>query len=80
MNGSSDSFGAFWSNGSFVQNGASRVIGTIVSHGDITRNGSFNFTANGNIQNNNLPTITTTVTIPGTPGTTTFAVLGWKQG
>jgi hypothetical protein len=80
MNGSSDSHGAFWSNGSFVQNGASRVIGSIVSMGDITRNGSFNFTANGNIQNNNLPTVTTTVTIPGTPGTNTFAVLGWKQG
>jgi hypothetical protein len=80
MNGSSDSFGAFWSNGSFVQNGSSRVIGSIVSQGDITRNGSFNFTANGNIQNNNLPTVTTTVTVPGTTGTTTFAVLGWKQG
>ncbi len=80
MNGSSDSHGAFWSNGSFVQNGSSRVIGTIVSVGDITRNGSFNFTANGNIQNNNLPTVTTTTTIPGTPGTNTFAVLGWRQG
>ena len=80
MNGSSDSYGAFWSNGSFVQNGSSRVIGTIVSIGDITRNGSFNFTANGNIQNNNLPTVTTTVTIPGTPGASTFAVVGWKQG
>ncbi len=80
MNGSSNSYGAFWSNGSFVQNGSSRVIGSIVSVGDITRNGSFNFTANGNIQNNNLPTVTTTVTNPGTPGTATFAVLGWKQG
>ena len=80
MNGSSDSYGAFWSNGSFVQNGSSRVVGTIVSQGDITRNGSFNFTANNNIQNNNLPTVTTTVTIPGTPGASTFAVVGWKQG
>jgi cytoskeletal protein CcmA (bactofilin family) len=80
MNGSSDSYGAFWSNGSFVQNGSSRVIGSIVSQGDITRNGSFNFTANNNIESNSLPTVTTTVTIPGTPGSNIFAVLGWKQG
>jgi Tfp pilus assembly protein PilX/cytoskeletal protein CcmA (bactofilin family) len=85
MNGSSDSYGAFWSNGSFVQNGASRVYGSIVSIGDITRNGSFNFTADKNIQNDNLPKVTTTVTIPGTPGTpaspaiSKFKVLSCKE-
>ena len=85
MNGSSNSHGAFWSNGSFVQNGASRVIGSIVSIGDITRNGSFNFTADNNIQNDNLPKVTTTVTIPGTPGTpaspaiSKFKVLSCKE-
>jgi Tfp pilus assembly protein PilX len=73
MNGSSDSYGAFWSNGSFVQNGRSRVIGSIVSRGDITRNGHFKFTYNGNIVNDNLPTVTV-------PGTISYRVLGWKQG
>jgi Tfp pilus assembly protein PilX/cytoskeletal protein CcmA (bactofilin family) len=82
MNGSSDSYGAFWSNGSFVQNGSGRLLGSIVSLGTFTQNGGFNFTANGNIQNNNLPTVTTTVTIPGTPGTpaiSTYKVLSRKE-
>jgi len=80
LNGSDDSYGAFWSNGSFVQNGKGRTLGMIVSQGDITKNGKFIFTANGKIESDYLPTITTTVTIPGTPGSNTFAVLGWKQG
>ena len=75
MNGASDSYGAFWSNGSFVQNGSSRVFGTIVSQGDITRNGSFNFTASDKIQNDNLPT----VTIPGSPAISKYKVLSRKE-
>ena len=77
MNGTTDCYGAFWSQGSFVQNGSSRVLGSIVSRGDITRNGSFHFTQMGGIRNDYLPTVTTTVTIPGT---ITYRVLGWKQG
>ena len=80
LNGSDDSFGAFWSNGSFVQNGKGRTEGMIVSQGDITKNGKLLFTANGNIQTDYLPTVTTTVKIPGTQGSNTFAVVGWRQG
>jgi len=55
FNGSSDCYGAFWCNGSYVHNGAGRVHGSIVSGGNITRNGAFNFTYNDNINNDNLP-------------------------
>jgi cytoskeletal protein CcmA (bactofilin family) len=77
MNGTTDCYGAFWSHGSFVQNGSSNVTGSIVSMWDITRNGDFHFTQRGGIHNDYLPTVTTTVTIPGT---ITYRVLGWKQG
>lgn len=42
--GSSDSAGLFWTDGNLRQNGSSKLIGSIVARGTITRNGTFNYT------------------------------------
>jgi len=44
-----------WCNGDYQQNGTGTVVGSIVAGGDITRNGTFNFTQDSNIDNENLP-------------------------
>lgn len=43
FNGSRDSFGLFWSDGSLTQNGSSLLGGSIVSKGAVTYNGAFNY-------------------------------------
>lgn len=68
INGSNTSYGVFWSNGGFVQNGDGQVCGTIVCQGDISRNGSFTFVYNGDIENENLPS--------AAPG---YRLVSWKQ-
>jgi Tfp pilus assembly protein PilX len=45
----------FWCNGDYQQNGTGTVAGSIVAGGDITRNGTFNFIQDNNIDNDNLP-------------------------
>lgn len=55
FNGSNTSYGAFWCNGEFRNNGASTLVGSIVAGGSVTRNGAFNFTYNGDLNNDNLP-------------------------
>ena len=55
FNGSSHTYGVFWSNGDFRVNGASTLEGSIVAGGNITRNGVFNFILNNHIENENLP-------------------------
>ncbi len=60
FNGSGDSWGAFWCNGSFRRNGSSNVNGAIVAGNavadlDITFNGAFEFTHSDNINSNIIP-------------------------
>jgi Tfp pilus assembly protein PilX len=60
FNGSGDSWGAFWCNGSFKRNGSSNVNGAIVAGNavadlDITFNGAFEFIHSDNINSNIVP-------------------------
>jgi hypothetical protein len=68
MNGSGDSYGIFWCNGGLVQNSTGTVYGSMVSRGDITRNGSFDFTFSGNMDNDHLPR-----------GAPEYKLLAWQQ-
>jgi hypothetical protein len=50
-----DVHAVFWNNGNYRHNGSGRVIGNIISGGNITRNGQYQFEQNQQIDNAFLP-------------------------
>ncbi len=47
--------GVFWTNGSLIQRGSGQVLGSIVSQGDLSRSGGFQFSRRAEILNPYLP-------------------------
>ena len=70
MNGASDAYGLWWSDGTVTQNGSSVLGGAVVAINDITRNGVFNYVQ--------VDEFSPSIPLPMNPDKPS-AVTGWRE-